>query len=202
MHLNNRPLGSDWAETQTVKQPGLSPWSLQRCVFGRNPILYDRSRLPSSGQLFDILTDRCGRGPGTTLFEVGPGTGIATRELLRRGATRLVLVEADRRMARFLRQKLAIRGADVTILASPFEETLLPKGMFDLGVAASSFHWLSPRRALRLIGRALRPGGWWAAWMQYYVDPYRGSPFQTAIQTLYRQHLGPTSVFPTRFVEA
>lgn len=185
-----------------MQRTGRFPRNVQQCVFGRNPALYDRARLSYPRQLFDILADRCGLGPGTTLFEIGPGTGLATRELLRRGATRLVLIEADRRLARFLRQRLASREADVTILTSPFEETLLPKAKFDLGVAASSFHWLSPRKSLRLIARALRPGGWWAAWIQYYVDPYRGSPFQTTVQALYREHLGPTSLFPTRFVEA
>jgi hypothetical protein len=145
-----------------MQRTGGFPRNVQQCVFGRNPALYDRTRLPCATQVFEILTDRCGLGPGTTLFETGPGTGLATRELLSRGASRLVLIEADGRLARFLRKRLARRGADFTILASPFEETLLPRREFDLGVAASSFHWLPPRKSLRMVGRAhpttIRPG--------------------------------------------
>ncbi|EQD38338.1 Methyltransferase type 11, partial [mine drainage metagenome] len=51
-----------------------------------------------------------------------------------------------------------------------FEEVPLRPGSFDLGVAATSFHWLPERRGLRKVARALRPGGWWAAWGNEHGD--------------------------------
>jgi SAM-dependent methyltransferase len=133
-----------------------------------------------------IVERRCGLGPGTTVLEIGPGTGIATRELIRRGAGPLVLVEPDRRLVRFLRGTLAPGRARVTIVPQRFERARLPQGAFDLAVAASSFHWVPPRAGLRRVARALRPGGWWASWSARHGDPYRPSPFHDALQPLYR----------------
>jgi len=163
------------------------PRSVRRTVFGRDPRAYDRYRLPYPAPLYQRLSERCGLGPGCAVLEIGPGTGIATRELLRRGADPLVLVEADPRLARFLRRELAPGSARLTVLNAPFERTRLAESSFDLAVAASSFHWLPPRRALRSIARALRPGGWWASWNQHHGDPFRPSRFHQALQPLYRQ---------------
>ena len=142
--------------------------------------------------MFDLLRTPCGLHPGTAVFEVGPGTGKATRELLRMGADPLTLVEPDRRMVRFLAKTLRPDGARVTYRMRPFETVTLPAGQFDLGVAASSFHWMPERLALRKVGRSLRPGGWWAAWNTHHADPYRPDPFHRAIRALYRE------LFPSR----
>jgi len=162
-----------------------APRRVRKTVFGRDPGAYDRSRLPYPSRVFALLTNRCGLGPGTAVFEIGPGTGIATSELLRLGANPLTLIEADARLARFLADRLAPFAGAVTISNQAFERAPLSRGAFDLGVAASSFHWLPERRALRKIARVLRPGGWWATWNNHHGDPYRTSPFHDALQPLY-----------------
>ncbi len=161
------------------------PRDLRRTVFGRDPAGYARARLSYPPRLYRILEDRCGLGPGASVFEVGPGTGIATRELLVRGVDRLTLVEADPRLARYLRRTLRAGRTDLTILESPFERARLAPARFDLGLAASSFHWVPPRAGLRRVARALRPGGWWASWNNHHGDPYRPDRFQRALEALY-----------------
>ncbi len=162
-------------------------------TFGRDPEAYDRARLPYPDRVYEVLVDRCGLGPGTVTFEIGPGTGIATRELLRRGARPLTLIEPDRRLVRFLRSHLPYRPGEVSFRPGRFEEVPLPSAHFDLGVAATSFHWLPQARALRKVARALRPGGWWATWGNVHGDPFRPRPFLDALQPLYRQLYGPRS---------
>jgi hypothetical protein len=49
-------------------------------------------------RVYQVLTDRCGLGPGARLLEIGPGTGQATRELLARGAD-VLAVEPGARLA-------------------------------------------------------------------------------------------------------
>jgi SAM-dependent methyltransferase len=98
----------------------------------------------------------------------------------------VTLVEPDRRLARFLRRSLAPHAERVTIVTEPFEGASLPSASFDLGIAASSFHWTSERLALRKVARVLKPGGWWATWGNRHGDPYRASPFHQALQPLYR----------------
>jgi SAM-dependent methyltransferase len=156
-------------------------------VFGRAPEAYDHARLAYPKRVYEILTTRCGLHPGAVVFEIGPGTGIATRELLRLGGNSITLIEPDRRLARYLVDSLGSRDRRVTISIKPFERAALPAEGFDLGVAATSFHWLPERLALRKVARALKPGGWWATWNNHHGDPYRPSPFHRALQPLYRE---------------
>jgi SAM-dependent methyltransferase len=162
------------------------PRRVRKCVFGRNPEAYARARLPYPDGLFEILTNRCGLHAGAAVFEIGPGTGIASRELLRRGASPLTLIEPDRRLARYLRSSLDASASRLRMIEAPFEKARLPPRSFDLGVAASSFHWLPERTALRKVARALKPGGWWASWNQHHGDATRPSAFHDALQPLYR----------------
>ncbi len=167
------------------------PKARRRAVFGRDPQAYDRARLGYPTVLYDLLERRCGLGPARTVLEIGPGTGIATRELLRRGAGPMTLVEADPRLARYLSVRLRGLEGRCSVVNAAFETARLPSRSFDLVVAASSFHWLPPRRGLRKIARLLRPGGWWAAWNNHHGDPFRSSPFHAALQPLYDELRGP-----------
>ena len=163
------------------------PRKVRGTVFGRDAAGYDRARPGYPDRVYEILTERCGLGPGSSVFEVGAGTGIATRALLRHGAGPLTLIEPDRRQARFLVDSLGPRTTRVEILLAPFERAKLPSRSFDLGVAASSFHWTSERLALRKVARLLKPGGWWASWNNLHGNPYRMGPFRRALQPLYEE---------------
>jgi SAM-dependent methyltransferase len=103
------------------------------------------------------------------------------------GADPVSLVEPDRRLVRFLARSLDPGDARVSYCVRPFERANLPAGAFDLGVAATSFHWMPERLALRKVARALRPGGWWASWNTHHADPYRPNPFHRAVGSLYRE---------------
>jgi len=167
--------------------PSRIPRRVRATVFGRDAATYDAARLPYPRRVYEILVNRCNLRPGATVFEIGPGTGIATRELLRRGARPLTLIEPDRRLARYLRSSLGVDEERFRIEPSTFARARLSRGSFDLGVAASSFHWTRERPALRKVARSLRPGGWWAMWNNHHGDPYRSSPFHQALQPVYRK---------------
>jgi SAM-dependent methyltransferase len=167
--------------------PGVVPRGVRKRAFGRDPEAYDRARLRYPQRVYEILTRRCGLQPGAVAFEIGPGTGIASRELLRLGASPLTLIEPDRRLARFLARSLGARASNVRILVEPFERAALPPASFDLGVAATSFHWLPERLALRKIARALRPGGWLAHWNNHHGDPDHPGRFHRALQPVYAE---------------
>ncbi len=175
-----------------------APRRVRKRAFGRDPDAYDRARLAYPPQVYEILTTRCDLRPGTAVFEIGPGTGIATRALLKLGASPITLVEPDRRLARYLAKRLGTQPGRVKILTEPFERVKLSRDGFDLGVAATSFHWLPERFALRKVARALKPRGWWATWNNQHGDPYRPSPFHRALQPLYRELYGRTAKGSTK----
>lgn len=125
--------------------------------------------------------ERCGLGTGTSVVEVGPGTGQATRRLLEHGASPLVAIEPNAELARYLASSVGSR-ADVRLTA--LEDAELAASSYDLAVAASSFHWIDRAVDLEILFRALRPGGWIALWWTGFGDRDRPDPFREATEDL------------------
>ena len=155
-----------------------------REAFGADPAGYHHARPAYPDWVWDLLADRCGLRPGCAVFEIGAGTGLATQELLRRGADPLVAIEPDPRLADFLAGRLPQSALDVR--RQPFEEARLPDAAFDLGCAFTSFHWLDPEPALERAAAALKPGGAWAMVWNVFGDPARPDPFHDATLEIMR----------------
>lgn len=71
-------------------------------------------------------------------------------------------IEPDPRLAAFLRQ--TVPHSSLQIDQSTFEDADLAPASFDLGIAATSFHWLEQVGALAKVNKTLKAGGWWAMW--------------------------------------
>jgi hypothetical protein len=67
-----------------------------REAFGADPAAYDAVRPGYPAWVFDELVARGALRPGAATFEIGAGTGIATRALLARGAGPLLAIERSR----------------------------------------------------------------------------------------------------------
>lgn len=152
-----------------------------RRLFGSDPAAYDRARPGHPDRVYDVLVERCSLAPGTAVLEVGPGTGQATRRLLELGADPLVTVEPDPALAAYLADAL---GARIELSVVALEDAALPKGFFDLTVAASSFHWVEEALGLATVFEALRPGGWLAMWWTLFGEGGKPDAFITATSPL------------------
>ncbi|AIE86268.1 class I SAM-dependent methyltransferase [Fimbriimonas ginsengisoli] len=151
-----------------------------RRAFGDDPASYDVARPDYPARVYEVLAERCGLRPGARVFEVGAGTGLATRRLLEAGAE-VVAVEPDERMASHLSS--SVSNPRLRIVTAPFEDAEIA-APFDLGVAATSFHWLDESLALRKIARLLRPGGYWAMWWHVFGEPRHTNRFHTATDSI------------------
>ena len=136
-----------------------------RRLFGNDPAAYTQARPDYPDALYARLISRCGLRSGTSVFEIGPGPGIATRRLLSLGVSPLRAIEPDPRLATFLQETIGSSSLEIDHAA--FEEAILPEAAFDLGVAATSFHWLERGTSLAKVYRLLKPGGWWAMWWNH-----------------------------------
>jgi hypothetical protein len=169
---------------------------LPRCfgreAFGADPAAYDAVRPPYPDWVFDELAARDVLRSGAVTFEIGAGTGIATRALLARGAGPVTAIEPDARLAAFLRTRCP--GVDVR--TEPFEDSRLADATFDLGFCATAFHWLDEDSALARIAAALRPGGWWAAVWHVFGDDSRRDAFHEATASILSGPRSPTSAGP------
>jgi SAM-dependent methyltransferase len=153
-----------------------------RRIFGLDPAGYHSSRPDYPEWVYETLRTRCGLRDGTATFEIGAGTGIATRRILDLGADPLVAVEPDIRLASFLRKSNP--DPALKVLVSTFEDAPLEERAFDLGFCATAFHWLEEDAAHAKIARLLRPGGWWAAFWNVFGDDSRPDPFHLATREL------------------
>src|ERR1700761_1436733 len=70
-----------------------------RVAFGEDPDSYHATRPAYPAWVFEVLRERCHLTPGTSTFEIGAGTGLATRPLLDLGANPLLAIEPDPRLA-------------------------------------------------------------------------------------------------------
>ena len=157
----------------------------RRALFSASARAYGDGRPGYPPELFDLLVERCGLGPGCRILEIGPGTGQATGGLLDAGGS-VVAVELGTELARLVESTFT--GRDLQVIVGPFEEVDLPSGRFDLVAAGTSFHWVPAEAGLRRCGQALRPGGFLALWWNYFGDPARPDPFHEALQPLLRRH--------------
>ncbi len=116
--------------------------------FGGAAENYDAFRPRYPDQLIDdVLAPRAHR-----VLEGGAGTGIASMQLIERGAD-LLAVEPDARMAAVARSK------GVPVELATFEDWDPAGRRFDLVVFAASFHWVDPAVALPKIRGILDDGG-------------------------------------------
>ncbi len=146
---------------------------------------YVRGRPEYPDDAVRFLVEQLAIKPGTSVLDLGAGTGKFTRALLPTGA-RLVAVEPVEAMRRTLASSLP----NVEALAGTAEAIPLGPGSVDAVVVAQSFHWFDGARALDEIHRVLRPGGrlgliWnardesvdWVARLTELIDPHEaGAP--------------------------
>ena len=111
---------------------------------------YDRFRPRYPARAIEALL--AGLEPEADVVDVGAGTGISSRALMRSGA-RVIAIEPNDEM----RAIAASRGVDVR--PGRANATGLPSTTADLVTAFQAFHWFTNRNALDEFARLLRSTG-------------------------------------------
>lgn len=157
----------------------------RRALFSAHAEAYGDGRPGYPSKVFEHLQSSCNLRPGCQVLEIGPGAGQATGPLLDAGAD-VLAVEVGEELGVLLRSRF--KGRQLEVRQGEFETVDLASEAFDLVVAATSFHWVSPQRGLDRVARVLRPGGSVALWWNHFGDPDRLDPFREAVQPLLREH--------------
>jgi SAM-dependent methyltransferase len=151
--------------------------------FDRAADVYERSRPDYPASAVRFLGRVLGVGPGSTVVELGSGTGKFTRAIARWGAARIAIEPTPGMRAVFRRTV-----PDVALLDGTAERIPLPDGCADAVVSAQAFHWFRPRPTVRELRRVLRPRGavglvWntrddqgWSGRLTALLRPYRYDP--------------------------
>lgn len=161
------------------------PWETDqrepfRVRFDEDPDAYDRTRPVAPDYVFDDAVQLARLEPGSSVVEIGPGTGQATRPLAERGL-RIVAVELGPRLAERARQNLA-EYSDVTVVSSSFEAWNPDDATFDTVFACNSFHWVDPEVRFVKAAAVLNPHGHLVVLTTPWVIPPDADQFWWDIQ--------------------
>lgn len=152
--------------------------------FGNRVEDYVRSRPGYPEALTPWLMRHCGLSAGDAAADVGCGTGLFTRELLRHGL-RVEGVEPNAPMREAGERFLAEFGAAFRAHDGSAEATGLPDRGVRLVTAAQAFHWFRPAPVRAEFARILEPGGHVALiWNVRRED----TPFLQGYEALLRAH--------------
>lgn len=122
--------------------------------FDRSADAYERGRPGYPTPAVRWLARTLRIGPGTTVVELGCGTGKFTRGLAATGAA-VVAIEPIAGMRRVFGRVMP----STLVLDAVAEAIPLPDAFADAVVSAQAFQWFRPASALREISRVLRPHG-------------------------------------------
>ncbi|MGO9876366.1 MAG: class I SAM-dependent methyltransferase [Acidimicrobiia bacterium] len=152
--------------------------------------VYDEIRPGYPAALFVDLFGLLPRDP--FVVEVGPGTGQATKDLLRYGAT-VHAVELGPSMAAKLVE--VVRSERLIVTVDDFEEVEISTQSVDAVFSATAYHWISPKAQLDRPAHMLKPGGVLAVVDLNQVSSPDDEGFFAAAQPIYANfgeaHTGP-----------
>jgi SAM-dependent methyltransferase len=133
---------------------------MSRSRFDAVALQYDAGRPGYPDEIFDAIEELSGSFlAGALVADVGAGTGISTRALLRRGAA-VVAIDHGTNMLAALRA----RTPAAAVVLADANQLPLRSGAVDLVTFAQSWHWVDLGRAPAEVTRVLRPGGALAVW--------------------------------------
>lgn len=118
---------------------------------------YDRTRPRYPREIWLKMQEFAQLQPGKSVLEIGSGPGIASVELAKFGAN-LVCLEPSEAASKLARSKCSAYS-QVEVVNSTFEDWELGNHQFDVVVATTSYHWVSPEIRNKKAAAALKDGG-------------------------------------------
>ena len=135
-------------------------------------------------QLYRDVQKVCKISKHSKMLEIGAGTGIATEELAKTGAS-VIALEPGENLVKIAKKRLN-SYKNVSIICDTFENYQHTE-KFDVALAFTSFHWLTDEHKYEKISNMLRSNGKlvvvWNSFMQ------SDTSVVSKIEELYHKHL-------------
>ena len=153
-----------------------------RKTFNISAEWYDRIRPGYPEALTDDVISLSAIPAGGRILEIGCGTGKATEMFASRGYA-MVCLDIGADLAAVAVKKFR-ESTNIQIVVSSFEEWEPGGRLFDLVMAATSFHWVDPAMAYVKSAAVLKPNGWLAVFSNTHIRQDEGVFLR--VQDVYR----------------
>ena len=169
-----------------------------RKTFNEDEYNYDKALPGYPEELFDDIFRYSGVSKGSSVLEIGIGTGQATLPFLKAGC-RVSAVELGDRLAEYCRRKFSsYKNFDVE--NSDFMEAALINAPFDLIYSATAFHWIPKESGCAKVRSLLKPGGAAALFWNHPFVGNENDETNRASMAVYKKHR-PGDKMPVAFDE-
>ncbi len=141
---------TDWYKAHTLES--------KKSWYDDAAVAYDRTRPRYPQTQRDRIIELTNLPPNATVLELGCGPGIATVDFASLGYS-MVCLEPSKEAYK-LAQKNCQSYSNVQIINTTFEEWELTNQKFDAVLAATSFHWITPKIRHIKTAKSLKDNGW------------------------------------------
>ncbi|MCK4806644.1 MAG: class I SAM-dependent methyltransferase, partial [Candidatus Aegiribacteria sp.] len=157
-------------------------WQHLRNTFNRSADVYDRIRPGYPTTLIDDVINLSGIPEHGRILEIGCATGKSTELFASTGFT-MDCLDIGSDLAAVAAAKFR-EFDNVRVIVSPFEDWKSDGHLYDLIIAATSFHWVDPALAYIKSAAFLKLAGALAVFTNKHVQNNEG--FFAAVQDVYR----------------
>ncbi len=157
-----------------------------KATFNEIPHEYDKYRPSYPYQLFFDILEYAPIKTSDSILEIGCGTGQATKGFVDLGYENVTCIELGQKLAEFTREKFKDK-LNVRIINSSFEEWQSNKGIFDLAISATAFHFIQPQQhGYRKVFDLIRDRGSIAFFWTVHVPSF--DKIHNQIREIYRKY--------------
>ena len=135
-------------------------------IFNKAAAYYDKYRPSYPQEIIDILISESGVSKGSSLLEIGAGSGKATSQFADKGFD-MLCIEPGEDLVRIGNERF--KNDSVEFRLGRFEQIQLPEKSFDLVFAAQSFHWIPQPEGFKKCYDILKPIGSLAIIYNMYI---------------------------------
>lgn len=147
-------------------------------------LAYDRTRPRYPAEILTRMQQIVKLQPVKSVLEIGAGSGIATIELAKLGAS-IVALEPSKSACAIARDKCNAYP-NLEIVNTVFEDWDLKTRKFDVVVAATSFHWVAPEVRYIKTAEALKDNGLLV--LLWNTPPQPSLEIHQSLQDIYQTH--------------
>ena len=147
-------------------------------------LAYDRTRPRYPEAILSSMQQKIELQPGKSVLEIGAGPAIITPELAKFGAD-IVSLEPSKSAVAIAKDKCAAYS-NVEIVNTTFEDWNLNTRRFDVVVAATSFHWITPEVRYIKTAEALKDNGYLV--LLWNTPPQPSYEVHQSVRDIYQTH--------------